>query len=87
MAVKESTGRAAAVPGFFQARAAGRRGAGARPRPLGGVTGRVAASGTLDVTGNAVFAAATTQGPLVQAAVPAALYPLVTLLLARALST
>jgi drug/metabolite transporter (DMT)-like permease len=44
---------------------------------------RIVASGTLDVTGNAIFTLATTQGLLVLAAVPAALYPLVTLLCAR----
>ena len=45
--------------------------------------GRIALSGGLDVTANAAFTWATTLGALVLAAVPAALYPVVTLLCAH----
>lgn len=58
-----------------------RRGRPALPRAA--ATG-IGASGALDVAGNAVFALATAHGVIAQASVPAALYPLVTLLLARA---
>jgi drug/metabolite transporter (DMT)-like permease len=43
----------------------------------------IAASGILDVSANAAFTFATTLGALALAAVPAALYPIVTLLCAR----
>jgi drug/metabolite transporter (DMT)-like permease len=54
---------------------------GARPR--GVERGRTVLSGSLDVAANAAFTWATTVGALVLAAVPAALYPVVTLLCAR----
>jgi drug/metabolite transporter (DMT)-like permease len=46
-------------------------------------TPAIVASGVLDVSANAAFTLATTLGALVLAAVPAALYPIVTLLCAR----
>jgi drug/metabolite transporter (DMT)-like permease len=46
-------------------------------------TGAIVASGVLDVSANAAFTFGTTLGALVLAAVPAALYPIVTLLCAR----
>ena len=56
---------------------------GWRPALARGERGRIALSGGLDIAANSAFTWATTVGALVLAAVPAALYPVVTLLCAH----